>query len=38
MGPNGIVIEGENPFPTAILMGASDLVPMETFEQLWVSE
>lgn len=38
MGPNLIAIEGENPSPSAILMGASDLVPLPTFERLWSSD
>lgn len=37
MGPNTIAIAGENPSRHAILMKAADLVPLETFEQLWAS-
>lgn len=35
MGPNVIAIAGEDPSPGAILMDASDLVPLETFEAVW---
>jgi hypothetical protein len=38
MGPNVIAIVGENSSRRAILMEASNLVPLETFEQLWASE
>ena len=38
MGPNVIAIAGENPSPRAILMDASDLVPLETFEAIWASD
>jgi hypothetical protein len=38
MGPNIIAIVGENPSRRAILMEASNLVPLDSFEQLWVSE
>jgi hypothetical protein len=38
MGPNVIAIVGENPSRHAILMEAADLIPLETFEQLWASE
>ena len=38
MGPNVIAIVGENTSRHAILMDAADLVPLETFEQLWASE
>lgn len=35
MGPSVIAIVGENPSRSAILMEASNLVPLETFEELW---
>ena len=38
MGPNRIAIANENPDPRAILMDASDLIPLETFEAIWASE
>jgi hypothetical protein len=38
MGLNVIAIFGENPSPHANLIEAADLVPIETFEQLWASE
>ena len=38
MGPNEIAIVGENPSRYAILMDASDLIPLKTFEDLWASE
>ena len=38
MGPNLIAIAGENPSKHAILMGSSDLVPLHTFEELWLQE
>ncbi len=38
MDPNIIAIVGENPSRHAILMEASALIPIETFEQLWSSE
>lgn len=38
MGPNVIAIAGENPAPDAILMEASDLVPLQFFEELWASD
>jgi hypothetical protein len=37
MGPNVIHIAGENPSRHAILMNPSNLVPLETFEELWES-
>jgi hypothetical protein len=38
MGPNIIAIVGENPSRHAILMDASDLIPLQTFDELWASE
>jgi len=38
MGSNVIAIVGENPSRYAILMDASNLVPLHTFEELWASE
>ena len=36
--PNIIAITGENPSPLAILMDATSVVPLETFEELWASD
>lgn len=38
VGTNVIAISGEDPSPGAILMEAADLVPMQTFEELWASD
>jgi hypothetical protein len=38
MGPNVIAIVGENPSRYAILMDASDLIPLQTFDELWASD
>ena len=37
MGPNVIAIAGEQPSSTAILMEACALVPLDVFEDLWLS-
>ena len=38
MGPNVIAIVGENPSRSAILMEATDLIPLQTFDALWASD
>lgn len=38
MGPNLIAVAGENPSPRAILIDPAHLVPLQTFEDLWVSD